>query len=45
VILKALEKPLINLLWIGTLVLTIGFGMAIYRRYSEFYKMKRKGLE
>ncbi|ADR22461.1 cytochrome c assembly protein [Marivirga tractuosa] len=45
IILKALEKPLINLLWIGTLVLTIGFGMAIYRRYSEFYKMKRKGLE
>ncbi|SMG43695.1 cytochrome c-type biogenesis protein CcmF [Marivirga sericea] len=45
VILKALEKPFINLLWIGTLVLTIGFGMAIFRRYSEFYKMKRKGLE
>jgi cytochrome c-type biogenesis protein CcmF len=45
IILKALEKPLINLLWIGTLVLTFGFGMAIFRRYSEFYKMKRKGLE
>jgi cytochrome c-type biogenesis protein CcmF len=45
IILKALEKPFINLLWIGTLVLTLGFSMAIFRRYSEFYKMKRKGLE
>ena len=45
IILKAIEMPFINLLWIGTFVLTIGFGMAIFRRYSEFYKMKRKGLE
>jgi cytochrome c-type biogenesis protein CcmF len=45
VILKALEMPFINLLWIGTFVLTLGFAMAISRRYSEFYKMKRKGLE
>lgn len=45
IILKAIEMPFINLLWIGTFVLTFGFGMAIFRRYSEFYKMKRKGLE
>lgn len=45
VILKALYKPLINVLWIGTLVLMLGFTMAIIRRYSEFNKMKTKGLE
>jgi cytochrome c-type biogenesis protein CcmF len=45
VILKAMDKPLINVLWIGTLVLMLGFTMAIFRRYSEFYKMKTKGLE
>lgn len=45
IIMKAIEKPMINLLWIGTLVLMFGFGMAIYRRYSEFYKMRNKGME
>ncbi len=35
VILKAMEKPLINLLWTGTLVMMVGFGMAIYRRMKE----------
>jgi len=45
VVLKALEKPMINVLWIGTFVLMTGFGMAIVRRYKEFSKMKEKGLE
>ncbi|MEQ8245651.1 hypothetical protein, partial [Fulvivirga sp.] len=45
VVLKALEKPYINLLWLGTFILVIGFGVAINRRYSEFQKMKNKGLE
>ncbi len=36
IILKAIEKPLINILWIGTLVLMLGFGIASYRRYKEF---------
>ena len=45
VVLKALEKPMINVLWIGTLVVMVGFGMAIVRRYKEFSKMKEKGLE
>ena len=45
VVLKALEKPFINLLWLGTFILVIGFGVAINRRYSEFQKMKNKGLE
>jgi cytochrome c-type biogenesis protein CcmF len=45
IILKAIEKPLINVLWIGTLLVVIGLGLAIARRYSEFVKMRDKGLE
>lgn len=40
IVLKALEKPLINLLWIGTLILMLGFSMAFYRRLTEFKKLK-----
>lgn len=45
VILKVVEKPLINVLWIGTFLLVIGMTMAIVRRYEEFRKMRDKGLE
>ncbi|UII22633.1 heme lyase CcmF/NrfE family subunit [Fulvivirga ligni] len=45
VVLKAMEKPLINILWSGTLLLMIGFGIAINRRYKEFKKMREKGME
>lgn len=45
VILKAMEKPLINILWIGTLLLVLGFAIAMIRRYTEFRKMRDKGLE
>jgi cytochrome c-type biogenesis protein CcmF len=45
VVLKALEKPLINVLWIGTLVLMAGFGLALARRYTEFRKMRDKNME
>lgn len=45
VVIKALEKPFINVLWIGTLVLMAGFGVAMNRRIREFKKMKEKGLE
>jgi len=45
VVLKAMEKPLINVLWIGTLILVIGFAVATNRRYSDFKKMREKGLE
>ena len=44
VVLKAIEKPMINLLWIGTLVLMLGFIMAIIRRYREFKLMRDKGV-
>jgi cytochrome c-type biogenesis protein CcmF len=45
IVLKALEKPLINVLWLGTGLLLAGFTVAIVRRYKEFKKMKEKGLE
>jgi cytochrome c-type biogenesis protein CcmF len=45
VILKAMEKPLINVLWLGTLLVMTGFGVAIVRRFREFNKMREKGLE
>jgi cytochrome c-type biogenesis protein CcmF len=45
IILKALEKPMINILWLGTALVMIGFGIAISRRFREFQKMKLKGLE
>lgn len=45
VVIKAMEKPFVNVLWIGTLVLMAGFGIALTRRFREFTKMKAKGLE
>lgn len=38
VIIKAMEKPLINILWLGTGVLMVGFSMAMVRRFKEFSK-------
>ncbi len=45
VILKAMEKPFINVLWLGTFLVMSGFSLAIVRRFKEFNKMKEKGLE
>ncbi len=45
VVIKAMEKPFVNVLWIGTLVLMAGFGIALTRRFREFSKMKAKGQE
>ncbi|MGK7395697.1 MAG: cytochrome c biogenesis protein CcsA [Candidatus Cyclobacteriaceae bacterium M3_2C_046] len=45
IILKAMEKPMINLLWTGTLLLVFGFGISSYRRYQDFRNQRNKGLE
>jgi cytochrome c-type biogenesis protein CcmF len=45
VVIKALEKPFVNVLWLGTLVLMVGFSVATTRRFREFKKMKDKGQE
>ena len=42
IVLKALEKPLINLLWLGTFVLIFGFVLATIRRFRDFFKMENK---
>lgn len=36
VVIKAMEKPLINILWLGTGVLMIGFSIAMVRRFKDF---------
>ncbi len=38
IIMKAIEMPFINILWLGTIVLMFGFSVATYRRYKEFRK-------
>lgn len=45
IIMEAVEKPMINILWIGTFLMVLGFVIAIIRRYTEFMKMRDKGVE
>lgn len=45
IIMEAVKKPWINLLWLGTVLLVVGFIVAIRRRYIEFVKMRNKGVE
>ncbi len=45
IVMKAVEKPLINVLWIGTLVLIIGFVFSTIRRFREFRLVRDKGVE
>lgn len=45
VVMKAIVKPYINVLWLGTIIMLIGFTVAIIRRFDEFAKMRDKGLE
>jgi cytochrome c-type biogenesis protein CcmF len=42
IVMKAIEKPLINILWLGTFVLSIGFVLATIRRFRDFIKMRDK---
>jgi len=39
IIMKAIEMPFINLLWLGALVLMLGFTVAIVRRCKEFKRV------
>ena len=45
VVMKAIVKPYINVLWIGTIIMLIGFTVAMVRRFDEFKKMRDKGIE
>lgn len=42
IILKAVEKPMINLLWIGSLVMLLGLGLAGYRRLRANRQMRQQ---
>ncbi len=45
IIMEAVQKPFINVLWIGTFLLVIGLCIAIFRRYREFQLMRDKAME
>jgi len=45
IVMKAVEKPLINVLWIGTLILVAGFTISTLRRFREFRLVRDKGVE
>ncbi len=45
IILEAVEKPFINILWLGTFLFAFGFSVAIYRRYTDFKQLRKKGME
>ena len=40
VIIKAIRKPMINLLWLGTFLLAFGFMISIYRRTQDLRKTR-----
>lgn len=40
IVMKAIEKPMINLLWIGTLIVVLGFTLSTIRRYRDFAKSR-----
>lgn len=42
IIMKAVKFPLINLLWLGTVVLVIGFSMAVMDRYREALRIESR---
>ena len=45
IIMEAVKKPWINILWLGTFLLILGLVIAMIRRYLEFTKMRNKGIE
>jgi cytochrome c-type biogenesis protein CcmF len=42
IVLKALEKPLINLLWLGVILMIVGFSVAIYRRWQDYKNLQQR---
>lgn len=43
IVFKAIEKPLINLLWLGTFFVSFGFAIAAYRRFRESGGLNTRG--
>jgi cytochrome c-type biogenesis protein CcmF len=42
IVLKAIQKPLINLLWLGTILVTLGIGIAMVNRFRDFTRFGSK---
>ncbi len=40
IVIKAIQKPMINLLWLGTFLLAFGFMVSIYRRTQDIRKTR-----
>jgi cytochrome c-type biogenesis protein CcmF len=45
IILKAIEFPYINLLWLGTLVLLFGFMLSIIQRFKELKRRQQNAID
>jgi cytochrome c-type biogenesis protein CcmF len=43
IVVQAYEKPFINLVWLGLIMLTFGFGIATYRRAQDHRQSIRRG--
>ncbi len=39
---KAMEKPMINLLWIGSVIMLMGFGIAVWKHLGNKLKTKKQ---
>jgi cytochrome c biogenesis factor len=37
--------PLINIIWMGTIITSIGFGVAVFRRYREAQQASKSALQ
>jgi cytochrome c-type biogenesis protein CcmF len=42
IIMKAIKFPFINVLWLGTIILVLGFSMAIMDRYREAKRLEAR---
>jgi len=42
IIMKAIKFPFINVLWLGTVILVLGFSMAIMDRYREAKRLEAR---
>lgn len=41
-VVQAYEKPFINILWLGAIIMGLGFGLAIFRRTSDLVFSRRR---
>ena len=42
IVMKAMEKPMINILWIGSVIMLMGFGIAVWKHLGNKLKTKKQ---